>query len=69
MIVKSKQAGELNGQTDRELSADELDRISGGWSVDTLVGIANAQKNAGSGSSGESLTLNFTRISFSPSPL
>jgi hypothetical protein len=68
MIVKGKQAGELNGQTDRELSADELDRISGGWSVDTLVGIANAQKDAGSGPSGSSLTLNFTRISFSPSP-
>jgi hypothetical protein len=65
MIVKGKQAGELNGQTDRELSADELDRISGGWSVDTLVGIANAQKNAGSSPSVRSLS--FSRFMYTPS--
>jgi hypothetical protein len=34
---------------DRELTVAELTQVSGGWSVDMLVELAKAQKNAGSG--------------------
>jgi hypothetical protein len=38
----SKQMRKPMGQQDRELTEDELNVVAGGWSVDTLVAIANA---------------------------
>jgi hypothetical protein len=60
----SEQARKAAG---RELTENELSRIAGGWSVDTLAAMAEAQKKGPSQGSGvsEGLSLSYGSIVFS----
>jgi bacteriocin-like protein len=53
--------------TGRELTENELSQVAGGWSVDTLAAMGEAQKKGQSQGSGvsEGLSLSYGSVTFS----